>query len=102
MSASYIGIATALGRGRLQDRGWGESICFLVDIDEVCLVWSAQALGYGMHNDMYTYKHAQCRNERDDFKEPPEGEEDVPKHCKVLPQYQWRLVRRCRPICWNL
>ena len=53
----------------------------------------------GMHNDMYTYKHAQRRNERDDLKEPPEGEEDVPEHCKVLPQYQWRLVRRCRPVC---
>ena len=29
---------------------------------------------------MSAYKHAQCRNKRDDFEKPPKGEEDVPKH----------------------
>ena len=38
VSTSYNGSALALGREHLQDRGWGEPICFLVDIDKVCLV----------------------------------------------------------------
>ena len=47
-------------------------------------------------SDIYTYKHAQRRNEGDDLKQPPEGEEDVPKHCEVMLQRRWRLMRRCR------
>ena len=38
-----------------------------------------------MHECFCTYKHAQCGDERDDFKQTPEGEEDVAKHRKILP-----------------
>ena len=39
-----------------------------------------------MRYERYTYKHAQGRDERNDLKEPPKGEKDVPKHGKILPQ----------------
>ena len=84
VSTSYNGSALALSREHLQDRCWGESICFLVDIDKVCLVRSAQASGDGMRNEIYTYKDAHCRNEGDDLEQPPEGEEDVSKHCEGI------------------
>ena len=45
-----------------------------------------------------THEHAQCRNEGDDLKEAPKGEEDIAKHGTVLPHCRWRLMRRCRPI----
>ena len=51
-----------------------------------------------MRDDIYTYKHAQGGNEGDNFKQPPEGEEDVPEHCEVLLQCRWRLMRRYRQV----
>lgn len=59
---------------------------------------SVEASGDGLHNGIWTYKHAQCRNERDNLEQPPEGEEDVAKHRKGLPICGWRLVRRWRPV----
>ena len=85
MLALCINPAAALGSlERLQNRGRGESISFLVDIDEVCLISSAQASDDGLHGDCSTYKHAQSRDERDDLAQPPKGEEDVSQHGNVL------------------
>ena len=42
--ASWTMLPLGQGMERLQDRGWRESICFLVDADEIGLVWISTGL----------------------------------------------------------
>lgn len=65
----------------------GESrFAFWLTLTKYAWCGSVKAPGNSFHSGVSTYKHAQCRNERNDLEQPPEREEYVTEHRKVLPK----------------
>ncbi len=95
--ASHDRFAGALGMERLQNRGWGESICFLVHVDEVCLEWSAQGIkGWVCTMSARLTSMPSVGMSVTISNSRQKAKKMYPSIPNVLPQRQWRLVRRCR------